>query len=148
MSVHDERKKVLDMLAAGQISVDQASELLRALGEGAPPPGPRPAWASITPPAQARTGTARLLRISIDARDGGDGERAKIRVNVPLGLAKFASRFLPAEARSELEAQGIDLTELITAISTETPEGRLVDIDVDPEDGGGGKSAKIIVEVV
>jgi hypothetical protein len=141
MTVHDERKKVLDMLAAGQVTVDQASELLRALGEGAPPPG-------APPPAPVRTGTARLLRISIDARDGGDGERAKIRVNVPLGLAKFASRFLPAEARSELEAQGIDLTELITAISTETPEGRLVDIDVDPEDGGGGKSAKIIVEVV
>jgi hypothetical protein len=141
MTVHDERKKVLDMLAAGQVTVDQASELLRALGEGVPPPGP-------PQPAPARTGTARLLRISIDARDGGDGERAKVRVNVPLGLAKFASRFLPAEARSELEAQGIDLTELITAISTETPEGRLVDIDVDPEDGGGGKSAKIIVEVV
>jgi hypothetical protein len=141
MTVHDERKKVLDMLASGQITVDQASELLRALGEGAPPVGP-------TPLVPARTGTARLLRISIDARDGGDGERAKVRVNVPLGLAKFASRFLPAEARSELEAQGIDLTELITAISTETPEGRLVDIDVDPEDGGGGKSAKIIVEVV
>jgi hypothetical protein len=141
MTVHDERKKVLDMLAAGQVTVDQASELLRALGEGVPPPG-------APPPAPVRTGTARLLRISIDARDSGDGERAKIRVNVPLGLAKFASRFLPAEARSELEAQGIDLTELITAISTETPEGRLVDIDVDPEDGGGGKSAKIIVEVV
>jgi hypothetical protein len=141
MAVHEERKKVLDMLAAGQVTVDQASELLRALGEGAAPPGP-------PPPAPVRTGTARLLRISIDARDGGDGERAKVRVNVPLGLAKFASRFLPAEARSELEAQGIDLTELITAISTETPEGRLVDIDVDPEDGGSGKSAKIIVEVV
>jgi hypothetical protein len=141
MAVHEERKKVLDMLAAGQVTVDQASELLRALGEGAAPPGP-------PPPTPVRTGTARLLRISIDARDGGDGERAKVRVNVPLGLAKFASRFLPAEARSELEAQGIDLTELITAISTETPEGRLVDIDVDPEDGGGGKSAKIIVEVV
>jgi hypothetical protein len=142
MTVHDERKKVLDMLAAGQVTVDQASDLLRALGDGAAPPGPPP------PPPPVRTGTARLLRISIDARDGGDGERAKVRVNVPLGLAKFASRFLPAEARSELEAQGIDLTELITAISTETPEGRLVDIDVDPEDGGSGKSAKIIVEVV
>jgi hypothetical protein len=146
MAIQDERKKVLDMLASGQISVDQASDLLRALGEGAPPPGPRQPWASITPPAAPRTGTARLLRISIDAGDGGESDRAKIRVNVPLGLAKFASRFLPAEARSELEAQGVDLTELITAITTETPEGRLVDIDVD--DDGDGKRAKIVVEVV
>ena len=140
MPAQDERKKVLDMLAAGQINVDQASELLRALGEP-PRVDPEP------PPPPPRVGTARLLRISIDATDDGDGDRAKIRVNVPLGLAKFASRFLPAEARTELEAQGIDLSELITAISTETPEGRLVDIDVD-DDGGGRKKAKIIVEVV
>jgi len=140
MPLQDERKKVLDMLAAGQINVEQASDLLRALGE----PGPA---TSEPPPAPRRTGTARLLRISIDANDDGDGDRAKIRVNVPLGLAKFASRFLPKEARSELEAQGIDLSELITAISTETPEGRLVDIDVD-DDETGRKRAKIVVEVV
>ena len=139
MTVQDERKKVLDMLAAGQINVDQASELLRALGDG-------PSAASVAPPPPTRTGTARLLRISIDANDDGDGERAKIRVNVPLGLAKFAGRFLPAEARTELEAQGIDLSELISALSTETPEGKLVDIDVD--DDKGGKKAKIVVEVV
>jgi hypothetical protein len=141
MAAQDERKKVLDMLAAGQINVDQASELLRALGDapiGAAPPPP--------PPPAARSGTARLLRISIDANDDGDGDRAKIRVNVPLGLAKFAGRFLPAEARTELESQGIDLSELINALSTETPEGKLVDIDVD--DDSGGKKAKIVVEVV
>ncbi len=139
MADQDERKKVLDMLAAGQINVDQASELLRALGDA-------PSATSVAPPP-TRTGTARLLRISIDANDDGDGDRARIRVNVPLGLAKFASRFLPAEARTELEAQGIDLSELISALSTETPEGKLVDIDVD-DDGRGGKKAKIVVEVV
>jgi hypothetical protein len=139
VAVQEERKKVLDMLAAGQINVDQAGDLLRALSDG--PHGAAP----VAPPP--RTGTARLLRISIDANGGGDGERAKIRVNVPLGLAKFASRFLPAEARAKLEAEGIDLSDLITAISTETPEGRLVDIDVD-DDGSGRKQAKIVVEVV
>ena len=141
MAAQDERKKVLDMLAAGQINVDQAGELLRALGDaptgaGAPPP-----------PPPARTGTARLLRISIDASDDADGDRARIRVNVPLGLAKFAGRFLPEEARSELQSQGIDLSELISALSTETPEGKLVDIDVD-DDVTGRKKAKIVVEVV
>ena len=88
-----------------------------------------------------------MLRISIDAGgDEGDRKGAKIRVNVPLGLAKFATRFLPTEARGELESQGIDLNELIAALSSETPEGRLVDIDVD--DDGDGKRAKIVVEVV
>lgn len=142
MALVDERRKILDLLESGRINADQASELLRALGgaprESAPPP---------SPPPPARTGTARMLRISIDASgDEGDKKNAKIRVNVPLGLAKFATRFLPVEAKSELEAQGVDLNELIAALSSETPEGRLVDIDVD--DDGDGKRAKIVVEVV
>jgi hypothetical protein len=146
MTNQDERKKVLDLLEAGRVSADQASDLLRALGSAPriePPPVPAPPH---------RVGTARVLRISIDAAgDEGDRSRAKVRVNVPLGLAKFATRFLPQEAKRELESQGIDLSELITAISTETPEGRLVDIDVDDDDEGaspGRKKAKIVVEVV
>jgi len=138
MAPGDEQRRVLDMLAAGQINAEQASTLLAALrGPAAPPPPPPPA---------ARRGTARMLRISIDAGEEPGGERAKIRVNVPLGLAKFASRFMPAEARRELEGRGIDLNELIDAITTETPEGPLVDIDVD--DDSGEKRAKIMIEVV
>jgi hypothetical protein len=141
MTQSDERRKVLDMLAAGQISVDEATALLSALGEersGAP---------RSHGEAASKRGTARLLRISVDALDEDDGgERARIRVNVPLGLAKFASRFMPIEARRELEAQGVNLAEIIEAIGTETPDGQLVDIDVDGADGE--KRAKIIVEVV
>ena len=142
MALVDERKKILDLLESGRINADQASELLRALGGGPREAGPPP-----PSPPPARTGTARMLRISIDvAGNQGDMKNAKIRVNVPLGLAKFATRFLPAEAKGELEAQGVDLEELIAALSSETPEGRLVDIDVD--DDGDGKQAKIVVEVV
>ena len=141
MAHGDERKRILDMLESGRVTADQAGDLLVALGaasrEAAPPP----------PPPPARAGTARLLRISIDAAGNqGDMKNAKIRVNVPLGLAKFATRFLPVEAKGELEAQGVDLEQLIASISSETPEGRLVDIDVDND--GDGKSAKIVVEVV
>ena len=142
MGLVDERKKILDLLESGRVNADQASELLRALGGAPREPSPPP-----PPPPSARTGTARMLRISIDAGgDENDKKKAKIRVNVPLGLAKFATRFLPVEAKGELEAQGIDLEELIAALSSETPEGRLVDIDVD--DDGDGKRAKIVVEVV
>ncbi len=146
MAHQDERKKVLDLLEAGRVTAEQASELLRALGSA--PRSELPA----SPPSPPRVGTARLLRISIDAAgDEGDRSRAKVRVNVPLGLAKFATRFLPQDAKDELANQGIDLSELITAISTETPEGKLVDIDVDDDEDGTGpgrKKAKIVVEVV
>lgn len=141
MAESDSRKRILDMLASGAISADDAAKLLAAIGgearAGAPAATPKP------------RGTARVFRVSIDALDDEDGgkERAKIRVNIPLGLARFASRFLPPEAKRELEAQGIDLVELIESLGDEVPEGPLVDIDVDDE-ARGAKKAKILIEVV
>ncbi len=139
MADSDSRRRILDMLAAGTISAEDAAKLLAAVGgeakpgTAAPPPRQRPA--------------ARAFRVSIDALDGEGGkERARVRVNVPLGLARFASRFLPPEARRELEAQGIDLNELLEGLGEEAPDGPLVDIDVD--DDSGRKKARILVEVV
>jgi hypothetical protein len=133
----DERRRVLDMLAEGRISADDAAKLLKALGDdlGAPPPPPKP----------PRTGTARTFRINVDAFDD-DGDTARIRVNVPMGLARFASRFLPPEARTELESHGIDLQELLESLGDDPEVGPLVDIDVDAPEGGG-KKAKITIEV-
>ena len=140
MADADSRKRILDMLAAGSIGADDAAKLLAALGNeptpGTPPRPPKP------------RGAARVFRVSIDAFDGESGgkERARIRVNIPLGLAKFASRFLPPEAKRELEAQGIDLAELLASLGDEVQEGPLVDIDVD-DDGSGAKKARILIEV-
>jgi hypothetical protein len=139
MADPDSRKRILDMLASGAISADDAAKLLTALGgertPGTPPPPPKP------------RSPARVFRISIDAIDDEKGgERAKIRVNIPIGLAKFASRFLPPEAKRELEGQGIDLADLLAGLGDEVPEGPLVDIDVDDE-GTGTKKAKILIEV-
>jgi hypothetical protein len=137
-----ERRRVLDMLSEGRITAEDAAALLKALGggEGGPPfPPPRP--------PKPRS-PARSFRVSIDAvGDEGDA-KAKIRVNVPIGLARFASRFLPPEAKAQLDAQGIDLSALIDGLGdSELAEGPLVDIDVD-DPKTGGKRAKIIIEVV
>jgi hypothetical protein len=139
MADADERRRVLDMLAEGRISAGDAAELLKALGE-ATTRGP-------APPTPARKGTARTFRVTVDAFDkhGGD-KKAKVRVNIPIGLARFASRFLPPEAKAELDAQGIDLAALIDALGDDVPDGPLVDIDVDDGESGA-KRAKIIIEV-
>ncbi len=136
----DSRKRILDMLAAGTISAEDAARLLGALGSE-PAPGTAPA-----PPR--RRGTARTFRVSIDAFGDASGkDRAKVRVNVPIGLAKFASRFLPPEAKRELESQGIDLSTLLEGLGDDVPDGPLVDIHVDDEASGTAK-ARIVVEVV
>jgi hypothetical protein len=140
MSEADSRKRILDMLAAGSISAEDAAKLLGALG-GEPTPGTAP-----LPPR--RRGTARSFRVSIDAFNDESGkERARVRVNVPIGLARFASRFLPPEAKRELESQGIDLAELLANLGDDVPEGPLVDLHVEDE-GSGTVRARIIVEVV
>jgi hypothetical protein len=138
----EERDRILGLLEAGKISADQAAVLLDAVATrraghataaAAPASSPTP-----RPPAQ-------LLRISIDAVEGGEN-KAKVNINVPLGLARFAARFLPKEARVELEDQNIDLSELLANLGDEVPDGPLVDIDTSDETGA--KTAKIRIEVV
>lgn len=92
-----------------------------------------------------RRGIARMLKITIDAHEEGADKNTRIRVNVPLGLARFASRFMSADARSQLDAQGIDLAELLDQLDDEVSEGPLVDIDATE---GEGKTVRILIEVV
>lgn len=138
----EERDRILGLLEAGKVSAEQAAVLLDAVAKdrtgragaaAAPASSPAP-----RPPAQ-------LLRISIDAVEGGEN-KAKVNINVPLGLARFAARFLPKEARVELEDQNIDLSELLANLGDEVPDGPLVDIDTSDETGA--KTAKIRIEVV
>lgn len=144
MADNDERRRILDMLAAGTISVDEATNLLRAIVDAGPPRPPAPER-PVSPPAPKRP--VRLLRVIIDAQaDEEGGKGAKVRVNVPLSLAKFAMRFMPPDARAELDEQGIDLATMLQELGDEVPEGRLVDIETDASEGKG--AAHIVIEVV
>lgn len=120
-----EQRKILEMLASGQLKPDEAENLLDALG-------------SDDARSARPKGATKLLHISIDAED-----EAKIRVNVPLSLAKFATQFIPKDARNELDRQGINLSELLSALGDDLPEGRLVDVVANDED----EQVKIVVEI-
>ena len=139
----DDRSRILALLEAGRIDADQAVVLLDALQEGAHAP-PKPLRPAAAPPPPRPP--AQLLRITIDAHDGESGKKTNVNVNVPLTLARFAARFMPAEARTELEAQGIDLVELLSGLGDEVPDGPLVDLDATDPDGK--KTARIRIEVV
>ncbi len=168
MASSNERKRILDMLAAGKLDVEQATALLKALGptpaESLPlPPARRPVEPALPPlpdlprlPAWPPAPSVefdegafprrrrRFLRIKVDAKKEG-GKTTNVDVRVPYALAKFALRFLPQEARRELEAQGIDISQLLEMAET-MPEGKIVDVDAaDPDNED---TAHITVEVI
>lgn len=136
----DERRRILDLLEGGQISTNQATELLRALEPLDTPP-------AAADPAQAqRRFGVRMIRISIDATKP-DGSRSNtVRINVPLALARFATRFIPPDARAELDNSDIDLSDLVSTLNEDLPDGTLIDLTSSDEDTG--KSANIRIEIV
>lgn len=121
----NEQRRILDMLAAGQLTPDEANDLLNALNT-APAPASKPSR-----PAQ-------LLRIVVETED-----EDRTQVNVPLGLAKFASQFIPHRAQEVLKNKGVNLSALLNALEHDLPEGRLVDFEAEVE----GRQVKIVIEV-
>ena len=116
----EERKKILEMLAEGKVSPEEANDLLSTLDKGS----------SVQPKKKAR-----ILKINIR---GGDGE--KVNVNLPLSLAKVALKFIPQDAKQEIEEKGVDIEDILSSVSEELTEGKLVDIQ------DGEESVVITVE--
>ncbi|KHG66576.1 hypothetical protein QT17_01190 [Thermus sp. 2.9] len=121
----EEKRRVLEMVRAGEIGVEEALALLEALGE-------RPKASS----------PARLLRVRVDGHD--QGKPVKVHVNLPLALAELLEKFLPEEAQLTLGRQGVNLKELLAAVGQGVPEGKLVEVEAEDE----GKPVRILVEVV
>ena len=123
--MNEEHKRILQMLAEGQITAEEAAELIEAL-EDAPRVQARPA-----------SGRARLLRIYVHDPD----DATEVKVNLPLALARFALKFIPEEQRAQIAEAGFDLDELLASLKSETPEGRLVELEQ-------GDGTRVIIEVV
>ena len=121
--MNENSRRVLEMLSAGKVSVDEAEHLLSLVDEG---PEATTAVQQLVPP---RTETARYLRVTIDS----DGDE-HIDVRGPLALIKAGVKLhtlLPAQAatgiNTALQDNGInvdinnlrteDLEQLIDALS-------------------------------
>ena len=100
----DDKRKILEMLSKGKISVDEAERLLKALGDG-----------------DASTGVTgsgkkpKYLRVLVEpTEESQEGERVNVRVPMNLIRAglKWAA-FIPQHARGKvddaLKEQGIDV---------------------------------------
>ena len=130
--MNTERRTVLDMLAEGKITAEDAERLLgklagsadRVTGEA---PGNEP---------DARFRPLKYMRVVVDSKSGD-----KVNIRVPLGLLRTGiklSTMMPAVAGEKLKASGIDLSHLSTLSSDELID-ELRDLNVDVDSSGGDK---------
>ncbi len=129
----DDRRKILDMLAADQISVDDADRLLDKVE---PPPAPVPAVAPGDPPA--RSGP-RYLRIHIVDDDD------KVELQIPLALIRTGIRLgavVPDSAKGKLKKlkklkkEGFDIDQFFEMASEELVDSLAeLEVNIEGEDG-------------
>ena len=91
--MNEQRKDVLDMLAEGKITTDEAERLLVALGQEQSPVDARPAG-----------GKAKYLRFILDG-----GDQARINIRVPLQLLRAGVQLAALVPTSALERVNVQL---------------------------------------
>ena len=130
----EERRKVLEMLAAGKITPEDADRLLQKLS------APEPCTSAIVvAPRRAekeRSRAPKYIRVLVE---DGPGERVNIRI--PLGLVRAGLKIgaiLPKGLKSKLCAEGVDLTGLSGLAGDELVEA-LCEMNIDIDSEGEGK---------
>lgn len=123
MSLSEERMQILKMLEEGDITADEAANLLSALEAGIKSENES---SRSRPPGQK----ARWLRVRVTEQATG---KRKVSVNVPIGLVnvamKIGAKFVP-----ELdEMDSVHVAEAIEAIKSGA-HGKIVEVE-DDEDG-------------
>lgn len=138
--MNENRKRILEMLAAGQINADQAERLIAALEKESP------ATSQGESPESRPKAWPKYLRVVVEADEGHHANGpAKVNVRVPVQLlragVKLAS-LIPPQARLKVDAalheQGIDLD--LNQIKPENLEDliyQLKDLTVDIDDKKG-----------
>jgi len=120
---NEEQARILQMVANGQISPAEAGDLLSALEPPPPRPNPPPAFA-LSPNLSTRSRSSRSLTIQVL-----EGERSKVNVRIPLGLARAAERFLPRQAQQYLREQGIELGEMLDSVQGNEEPTTLLEVE-------------------
>lgn len=115
MPLKEERLQILKMIENGTITADEGAKLLAALEEGA-----------TRSQSTGTGGQARWMRIQVtDLKTG----RAKVNVNLPMGLVNFGMKM---GARFAPDMENLDLNEIMNAIK-EGAQGKIIEVE-DEED--------------
>lgn len=94
-----DRRSILQMLADGKITPDEAERLFTAMDRSG-----APAWTSSAP---GHNGSPKYLRVVVDADDAASGP-TKVNVRVPMALLRAGVRLtsvIPPQAREHINAE-------------------------------------------
>lgn len=150
--MNENRKQILEMLAAGRITADEAERLLAALDpEAGVGSGARPAAGGNGAKSSGPKTHPKYLRVLVEADESMTGNKGLTTVNVrvPMQLLRAGVRLaalIPQQAHNQLDnalsSHGIPLT--LSQIKPENLE-ELIDhledltVDVDGKDGNATK---------
>jgi hypothetical protein len=143
----EERRQILEMLAAGKVTADEADRLLGALqGETATATATATATQAMPPP--------KFLRVMIDSKNDRKNGPVHINVRVPIALLRAGVRlasFIPTNAQdrvnAELHKNGVnfDISQIKPENLTELID-QLKDVSVDIDSHEDDVKIKIFVE--
>jgi len=126
----EERKKVLEMLAKGTISVADAEKLLEKIAE------PASSQAKPDTHSPSEPGKPRFMRILVD-KPGQE----QVNIRMPLSFMRTGSRLLavlPPKVNEKLAELGVNLSARGAMSEKEWAEA-IEDMNVDVEQGNGKK---------
>jgi hypothetical protein len=93
-----DRRQILQMLAEGKVTTDEAERLLSAMDRSG---------GSAGAPAPSHNGSPKYLRVVVDADDPAQGP-TKVNVRVPMALLRAGVRLtsvIPPQAREHINAE-------------------------------------------
>jgi len=128
------RKEILELLANGKISADEAADLLTKTSKETAVPAPEPPAPSD---AEGAKSGSKPSWLHVRVKDANSGKN-KVTVNVPLGMLKFG---LKIGGRFSPELNGLDWDE-IKEMMDEMDSGLLVDV----QDDEGGEHVQVFVD--
>ena len=102
----NEKKRILDMLAEGKISSDEALDLLNALGD------------DLREEARKKS-RPKTLKIKVFKPDSDEPE---VNIGVPLNVARWAMKFIPNNADFTINDQDFDFGEIKDLMDGDIPE--------------------------
>jgi hypothetical protein len=138
-------RRILDLLALGKITVDEADQLLRAAGASAAPAATPAADSAPSAGTEAKP-PRKWLRMTVDKAANDGRPRRKVNIRVPLSLLRGGMKIGAAfphiasdAVLRQLRDQGINVAEL-SKLDVSDFEKALSDLDDTTIDVDGGRA--------